>query len=114
MLPRFRSAIAPLSFALLLATALAAAPAWAADTTLKDIMKKMGAQVAAGDTKGLGAIFMQTKTLGKPEFSEWASLADKGKTAADKDDLASAKATCKACHDAYRSSYRTKYGSKAP
>ena len=102
-----------LSLALVLAV-FAAVPAGAADNTLKDLMKKMGGQVAAGDAKGLGPIFDQTKAKGKPEFGSWNAIADKGKAASAAGDLAAAKATCKECHDAYRDQYKTKYGSKAP
>ncbi len=102
-----------LSLALAFAV-FAAAPADAADNTLKDMMKKMGAQVAAGDAKSLGPVFTATKAKGKPEFSEWNAICDQGKAAADANDLAAAKATCKKCHDLYRDPYKTKYGSKAP
>jgi hypothetical protein len=89
-------------------------PALAADNTLKDLMKQMGNRATAGDAKGLAPIFDQTKGKGKPEFATWAAIADKGKAAADRGDLDGAKATCKECHDAYRTAYKTKYGSKAP
>ena len=92
----------------------AAVPAAAADNTLKDLMKKMGGQVAAGDAKALAPIFDQTKAKAKPEFPNWGAISDKGKAAAAAGDLAAAKATCKECHDAYRDPYKTKYGSKAP
>ena len=106
--------VATLALALTSAATLAALPAEAADTSLKDLMKKMGGQVAAGDAKSLAPIFDQTKAKGKPEFSNWGAIADKGKAAAAGGDLAGAKATCKECHDAYRDAYKTKYGSKAP
>lgn len=103
-----------LSMAVLGATLAAAIPAGAADNTLKDLMKKMGATATSGDAKALGPIFEKTKGLAKPEFSNWTAIADKGKAAADKGDLDGAKAACKSCHDSYRSAYKTKYGSKAP
>jgi hypothetical protein len=103
-----------LSSSLVLSAVLAAAPADAADNALKDLMKKMGAQVASGEAKALGQVFTQTKAMGKPDFANWGAIADKGKAAADKGDLDGAKATCKECHDAYRNDYKTKYGSKAP
>ena len=104
-----------LGFSLLAAAALAALPAGAApDTSLKDVMKKMGAASAGGDAKALAPIFAETKTKAKPEFANWTKLADQGKAAAEKGDLDGAKATCKSCHDAYRADYKTKYGSKAP
>ena len=105
---------------LVLATAVlgsilaAAMPAGAADNTLKDLMKKMGSTATSGDAKALVPIFEKTKSMGKPEFSDWAAIADKGKAAAAGGDLDGAKAVCKQCHDAYRSTYKTKYGSKAP
>lgn len=103
-----------LALALAAAATLSAVPAGAADNTLKDLMKRMGAEVAAGDAKGLGPIFDQTKGKGKPEFANWGAIADKGKAASAAGDLAAAKATCKECHNAYRDGYKTKYGSKAP
>jgi hypothetical protein len=106
--------MATLALAVTSAAMLAAVPADAADNSLKELMKKMGGQVAAGDAKSLGPIFEQTKAKGKPEFSNWSAIADKGKAASAAGDLAAAKATCKECHDAYRDGYKTKYGSKAP
>jgi hypothetical protein len=96
------------------ASLLAVSPVGAADTTLKNVMKKMGATASAEDAKGLAPLFEQTKAAAKPDYANWGAIADKGKAAAAKGDLVAAKATCKECHDAYRSDYKTKYGSKAP
>jgi hypothetical protein len=110
-----RRSLAILTAALAFAAGLAALPASAApDTSLKETMKKMQAQVLNGDAKPLGALFDATKGKGKPEFGNWNAISDKGKAAATKGDLDAAKATCKECHDAYRTDYKTKYGSKAP
>lgn len=107
--------LATLTVALVSAVGLAALPASAApDTSLKDTMKKMQAQVLNGEAKPLGTLFDATKAKGKPEFANWNAISDKGKAAAEKGDLDGAKATCKECHDAYRNEYKTKYGSKAP
>lgn len=103
-----------LAVALGLAVGLAAVPASAGDTSLKDAMKKMQAQVLSGDAKPLIGLFDTTRGKGKPEFANWGAISDKGRAAAAKGDLDGAKATCKECHDAYRSGYKTKYGSKAP
>jgi hypothetical protein len=104
-----------LTLALVGAAGLATLPAQAApDTALKDMMKKMQAQVSTGDAKPLAAIFDATKGKGKPEFSNWNAISDKGKAAADAGNMDAAKATCKECHDAYRNDYKMKYGSKAP
>jgi hypothetical protein len=86
----------------------------APDTSLKDVMKKMQAQVLNGDAKPLAALFETTKGKAKPEFADWNAMTAKGKAAAEKGDLDGAKAVCKSCHDAYRNDYKTKYGSKAP
>jgi soluble cytochrome b562 len=108
------SSLTTLTLALVVAASLAAVPAEAADTTLKDVMKKMNTQVLNGDAKPLVPLFDATKAKSKAEFSNWNAISDKGKAAAEAGDLAGAKATCKECHDAYRNEYKTKYGSKAP
>lgn len=105
---------AALALALVGAASAAALPADAADRSLKDLMKKMQAQTRNGDVKGLAPLFDQTKAKGQPEYPRWAALSDKGKASAASGDLAGAKATCKECHDAYKSAYKDKYGSKAP
>lgn len=114
MAHRSNRSLAALSLAVLGGALLAAVPASAADTTLKDLMKKMGAASSAGDAKALAPIFVKTKAMAKPEFANWGSMSDQGKAAAEKGDLDGAKASCKSCHDAYRAEYKTKYGSKAP
>lgn len=98
------------------AALLAAVPAGAANSALKDLMKRMGAQQSAGDAAGMAPLFAQTKTMkpNDPDFASWDAIADKGKAAAAKGDLDGAKATCKECHSQYRDKYKTKYGSKAP
>ena len=103
-----------LAVAVASAAVLAALPSNAADNSLRDIMKKMGAELAGGDAKALAPIFTQTKAKAKPEFTDWSRFADEGKAAADKGDIDAAKASCKSCHDAYRTTYKTKYGSKSP
>lgn len=103
-----------LTAAVACAALFAAAPADAGNDALKLVMKKMGATASADDAKGLAPLFEQTKAQAKADFPEWASFADKGKAAAAKGDIAAAKAVCKDCHNAYRSAYKTKYGSKAP
>ncbi len=92
------------------ATPASAAP----DGALKDVMKKMNAQILNGDAKALAPLFDATKAKAKPEFATWGAISDRGKAAADGGNLDAAKATCKECHDAYRNDYKTKYGSKAP
>lgn len=102
--------------AVALSGSLAAVPAEAGNTALKDLMKKMGATAAGGEAQLLAPIFEKTAALDPKDaaFANWTAIAEKGKKAAIRDDLAGAKATCKECHDAYRDSYKTKHGSKAP
>jgi hypothetical protein len=96
------------------AALLGSVSAEAADTSLKDLMKKVNTNVLNGDTKALGPLFDQAKAKAKPEFKDWNALCDKAKAAAEKGDVDALKATCKTCHDSYRNDYKTKYGSKAP
>src|SRR5262245_55393481 len=100
---------------LALAVALAATTAAAApDNALKDSMKKMQAQVLNGEPKSLMAAIDVNKAKGKAEYPNWGAISEKGKAAAEKGDMPGVKASCKECHDAYRTDYKTKYGSKAP
>lgn len=110
-----RRRVLALALALALAVVAGVAPAMAApDTALKDVMKKMNAQILNGDAKSLSPLFDSTKEKAKPEFATWNAIVDRGKAAALAGNLDGAKATCKECHDAYRNDYKTKYGSKAP
>ncbi len=106
--------IATLSIALAAAAASASSGAFAADNTLRDVMKKLGAAQAGGDAKELAPLLAQAKTLGKVDYPEWNAISDDGIKAAKGGDMAAAKASCKACHDKYKNAYKTKYGSKAP
>ncbi|MBX3246133.1 MAG: hypothetical protein KF901_03010 [Myxococcales bacterium] len=111
-------AIALLSFAVAAGGTLAigVADAEAADTSLKDMMKKMGAVAAGDDAKPLAVLFVATKgkSRGDAELAGWDAIAEKGRVAAEAGDLAGAKATCGECHKAYRDKFKAKYGSKAP
>lgn len=104
------------TLALAASVVLGAGTAGASSTALKDVMKKMGATAAGEDAKALAPLLAQTIAL-KPndsDFAGWDAVADKGKAAADRGDLAAAKASCKDCHTQFRDRYKTKYGSKAP
>ena len=96
--------------------ALTVANAEAANGAMKTLMKKMGAAAASEDAKALGPLLAEAKTMkpADPEYASWDAIVDKGKAAADAGDLAGAKASCKSCHTAYRDTFKTKYGSKAP
>ncbi len=95
---------------------LAALPASAGSTVLKDLMKKMGTLTTAGDTAAIVPLLDKAKTMkpNDPDFADWDGIADKTRAAAAKGDLQGAKAGCKECHDKHKTAYKTKYGSKAP
>jgi cytochrome c556 len=102
--------------ALLVVAALAAASrVEAADTRLKELMKKVGPTSTGDDARALAPLFEQAKALvpNDPELSGMRAVFDKGIAAANAGDLAAAKANCKTCHTQFREKYKTKYGSKA-
>lgn len=106
----------PITVLLAAAVLLSAATAGAGSTALKDVMKQIGGAAGSGDTAAMAPLLERTKGMqpNDPAFAGWKELAEQGRAAAAGGDLAGAKATCKTCHDKYRDSYRTKYGSKAP
>lgn len=95
---------------------LTLADAEAANSAMKDLMKKMGAAAASEDTKAVATLLAEAKKMkpADPSFTDWDAIADKGRAAAEGGDLAGAKASCKSCHTAYRDTFKNKYGSKAP
>lgn len=109
-------AAASLFAAVTLAGVLGAGSAEAANIAMKDLMKRMGATAASDDAKGLAPMMVQAKAMkpNDPDFAGWDAIADAGKAAADKGDMAAAKASCKSCHGDYRDKFKTKYGSKSP
>ncbi len=108
--------LSALTLSVALSGLLGAGSAFGANNALKDVMKKMGATAASDDAKGLVPLFAQAKAMkpDDPAFAGWDAMVDTGKAAAEKGDLAGAKATCKDCHTKLRDAYKTKYGSKAP
>jgi len=106
---------AALSFALVMAGVLGAAPAEATPNgDLKALMKSLGTAASDENAKAMAPLLAKTKAFAKPDMPNWVALAERGEKAATAGDVAGAKATCKGCHDAYKASYKTKYGSKAP
>ena len=105
-----------LAAALALAALVATAPAGAANTALKEVMKQMGRTATNDDAAGLVPLLTKAKSMkpADPAFAGWDAVADKAIAAAQSGDLKTAKATCKECHNRFRDDYRVKYGSKAP
>ena len=98
------------------AVVLVAGGASAANNALKDVMKSMGVTATGDDAKLLVPLFDKTiaSKPNDPDFAAWTAIAERGKAAAEKGDLAGAKATCKDCHTQLRDKFKTKYSSKAP
>ena len=61
--------------------------------------------VASGDTAELAKALEATVKFAPAGYSNWASFATAGATAAKSGDLAGAKASCRNCHDAYKKKY---------
>lgn len=104
------------TMALAASVVLAAGTAGASNMALKEAMKKMGAAAAGEDAKALAPLLAQTIAMkpNDPDFAGWDAVAEKGKAAAERGDLAAAKTSCKDCHTQFRDKYKSKYGSKAP
>jgi cytochrome c556 len=100
--------------AVLLAAAAAPDAVAAPNGELKALMRQLGSAASAEDTKAMAPLLAKTKGFAKPDMPNWAALSEKGEKAAMAGDLAGAKATCKGCHDAYKATYKSTYGSKAP
>ena len=70
----------------------------------------MGAAQAAGDMDALGKAFDRVATLAPDaSWTTWGQFAKQGSTAAAAKDAAGVKAACKACHDAHKDNYKTKF-----
>jgi len=102
--------------ALVAAAGFSSTRADAADTKMKDLMKRVGAGMAAGEAKPLAPLLTQSKALtpADPKLAPMNAMFDKAIAAANQGDLDAVKASCKPCHDAYRDDYRKRFGSKAP
>ena len=105
MMRKLLRASLPLTVALSLAAGFAAAEE--PKTLLGKWMKpNMGAALAGQDFDKLAASL--TLVAGKPppgNYPEWANMAKQGRRGGKEQDLKGVKASCKACHDAYKKSY---------
>ena len=81
----------------------------------KWMRQNMAPALAAGDNAGLAAALDKVAaTSPDASWATWSTLAKQGSDAAKKGDLASAKAACKSCHDAYKDKYKAQYRTKSP
>jgi len=61
----------------------------------------------AKDYQGLADSLMKASTFAPAGYTNWASIAKDGASAARAADLDAVKAACRGCHDQYKSKYRT-------
>ena len=62
--------------------------------------------IAANDLPGLATALEKTATLGPAGYGNWASIAKDGAKAAKAGDMTAAKASCRTCHDQYKTKYK--------
>ena len=62
--------------------------------------------IAANDLPGLASALDKAATLGPPGYGNWASIAKDGAKAAKGGDMTAAKASCRTCHDQYKTRYK--------
>ncbi|WP_394838994.1 hypothetical protein LVJ94_19070 [Pendulispora rubella] len=73
----------------------------------------LGAALAGNDLPALAKALDKSATFSPDPSWEWGTIAKAGADAARKGDVAGAKASCKACHDKYKDSYKSKFRTKA-
>jgi hypothetical protein len=78
---------------------------------LQDWMRKnVAAPLAANDPAALAVALERAARLSPdPTWATWGSAASAGAEAARKGDVAGARAACKTCHDAWRTTYREQF-----
>ena len=78
---------------------------------LQDWMRKnVAGALAANDAAALSiALDKAAKLTPDPAWASWTTAGAAGAAAAKKGDIAGARAACKTCHDAWRSTYRDKF-----
>jgi cytochrome c553 len=66
----------------------------------------MNPAMGASDTAALAVALDKAATYAPPGYANWASIAKDGAKAAKGGDLAAAKASCRTCHDQYKTKYK--------
>jgi hypothetical protein len=62
--------------------------------------------IASNDLPALAAALDKTATMAPLGYSNWASIAKDGAKAAKAGDMTAAKASCRSCHDQYKTKYK--------
>jgi hypothetical protein len=96
---------------LLVVAVLGAAPAAFGFEMMKNMMTSLDLSAKRGDARATAIMLDTISMFGGKEFEEWKPIAQKGAAAARRGDMATAKASCKSCHDKYHDGYKQKYGS---
>ncbi len=78
---------------------------------LQDWMRKnVASALASNDAASLSSALEKVAKLSPdPAWASWVSAANSGAEAAKKGDIAGARAACKTCHDAWRTTYRAQF-----
>lgn len=78
---------------------------------LQDWMRKnVASALASNDAAALSvALEKAAKLSPDPTWATWVTAASSGAAAAKKGDVAGARAACKSCHDAWRTTYREQF-----
>ena len=72
--------------------------------------KNVASALASNDAAALSvALEKAAKLSPDPTWATWVTAASSGAAAAKKGDVAGARAACKSCHDAWRTTYREQF-----
>jgi cytochrome c553 len=109
-LRRFANAL-PLTLGLVLLATAGVALAGEPATPLGKWMKpNIGTALAGQDFATLKTnLTLVAGKVPSADYAKWADISSAGAAAAGKQDLAGVKASCKACHDAYKEKYKKEF-----
>lgn len=104
---------------LLLALAVTAAGIFGAtdagaarQTLTRDLMRKLNMVTGQGDPRKMVPILRMVEGFApEDDYPDWAKIAIRARSAAERGDIKASKAACKDCHDKYRDDFKRKYGS---
>lgn len=78
------------------------------DCPLQAWMKaNTNAAMTSSDFDAIAKALDKTATFAPAAYANWKSISDDGAKAARSHDLAGVKASCKSCHDQYKTKYKT-------
>lgn len=71
------------------------------------------ADLSAGDDTAIAADLEKIAAMAPPGYSRWSSISKDGATAARAGNTDAVKASCRGCHDAYKTKYKTEMRGRA-